>query len=93
MQIEVFKALGGAPPAFAHHSLLIGADVLTDSGERLGTVTRLLETGANDVLVVKACAGSVDTRERLIPYLPGDTIIRVDLEAAVIEVDWFLDED
>jgi len=26
VQIEVFKALGGEPPAFAHHSLLVGAD-------------------------------------------------------------------
>lgn len=24
VQIEIFKALGGAPPAFAHHSLLVG---------------------------------------------------------------------
>ncbi len=26
VQIEIFKALGGEPPKFAHHSLLIGAD-------------------------------------------------------------------
>ena len=26
VQIELFKALGGAPPQFAHHSLLVGAD-------------------------------------------------------------------
>jgi len=26
VQIELIKALGGTPPAFAHHSLLIGAD-------------------------------------------------------------------
>ena len=59
----------------------------------LGTVDYLIETGANDVLVVKACKDSIDTRERLIPYLPGNTVTRVDLEEAIIEVDWFVDEE
>jgi len=59
----------------------------------MGTVADLIETGANDVLVVKACEGSIDTRERLIPYLPGDSVIRVDLEEALIEVDWFVDDE
>lgn len=58
----------------------------------LGTVDYLIETGANDVLVVAACAGSIDKRERLIPYLPGDVVTGVDLAAGVIEVDWFVDE-
>jgi 16S rRNA processing protein RimM len=58
----------------------------------LGTVDHLIETGANDVLVVKACEGSIDERERLIPYLPGNSVTRVDLESGVIEVDWFVDE-
>ena len=26
VQIEIFKALGGEPPQFAHHSLLVGKD-------------------------------------------------------------------
>ena len=62
-----------------------------DSRVLLGTVDHLIETGANDVLVVKASQDSVDKRERLIPYLPGDVVTRVDLETATIEVDWFLD--
>jgi 16S rRNA processing protein RimM len=59
----------------------------------LGSVNHLIETGANDVLVVKACGGSVDTRERLIPYLPGDVVTRVDVESGVIDVDWFIDDE
>ena len=39
-----------------------------------------------------ACEGSIDDRERLIPYLVDDVVIRVDTEAGVIEVDWFPDE-
>ena len=66
----------------------------TEDGNRvlLGTVDYLIETGANDVLVVKASKGSIDDTERLIPYLVGDVVTRVDLEQAVIEVDWFLEE-
>jgi 16S rRNA processing protein RimM len=58
----------------------------------LGTVDYLIETGANDVLVVKPSADSIDDRERLIPYLPGDVVTGVDLDRAVIEVDWFLED-
>ena len=58
----------------------------------LGVVDYLIETGANDVLVVAACEGSIDERERLIPYLPGQSVARVDLASGVIEVDWFIDE-
>ena len=59
----------------------------------LGRVDYLIETGANDVLVVKACEGSVDNRERLIPYLPGRTVSRVDIDEGVIDVDWFVEEE
>lgn len=58
----------------------------------LGKVDYLIETGANDVLVVASCDGSIDKRERLIPYLPGNTVTRVDPASGVIEVDWFVDE-
>jgi 16S rRNA processing protein RimM len=59
----------------------------------LGVVDYLIETGSNDVLVVKASRDSIDERERLIPYLPGDVVTRVDLEQAMIEVDWFIHEE
>ena len=75
---------------------LQGLQVWCQDGEDrvlLGTVDYLIETGANDVLVVKGCEGSIDKRERLIPYLPGTTVTRVDIEEALIEVDWFLDEE
>jgi 16S rRNA processing protein RimM len=58
----------------------------------LGVVDHLLETGANDVLVVRATDGSIDGRERLIPYLPGDVVTRIDTQAGVIEVNWFVED-
>lgn len=56
--------------------------------QRLGRVSKLLETGANDVLVVAPDADSLDQRERLIPYVPGDYIVRVDLDAGELDADW-----
>lgn len=68
---------------------LIGLSVYTTHGDRLlGKVDHLIETGANDVLVVKACQGSIDDRERLVPYLPGQYIDDIDLEAGRLSVAW-----
>ncbi|MEC7816354.1 MAG: ribosome maturation factor RimM [Pseudomonadota bacterium] len=67
---------------------LEGLDVYTVDGECLGFVHHLLETGANDVLVVRASAGSIDQKERLIPYLPGQAVQSVDLDGGRMVVDW-----
>lgn len=55
---------------------------------RLGLVDRMLETGANDVLVVKGDAESIDLNERLVPYIPDQFVKAIDLEAGEIRVDW-----
>lgn len=68
-----------------------GLRVQLPSGELLGKVNHMMETGSNDVLVVKACNGSVDDRERLIPYLPDQVVLDVDLEAGVLTVNWDLE--
>ena len=54
---------------------------------RLGRVDGLLETGANDVAVVAPSAGSIDRRERLIPWV-DEFIIDVDLDNSRLIVDW-----
>jgi 16S rRNA processing protein RimM len=61
---------------------LIGLQVETIDGVQLGAVDSLLETGANDVIIVQG------ERERVIPFLQGRTIIKVDLDAGKIIVDW-----
>ncbi len=55
---------------------------------RLGLVDRILETGANDVLVVKGDADSIDLNERLVPYIPDQFVKTIDLDAGEIRVDW-----
>ena len=67
---------------------LEGLQVLTESGECLGKVSHLFETGSNDVLVVKATGQSIDDQERLIPYLWQDVVKSVDTQAGNIVVDW-----
>lgn len=67
---------------------LEGLSVVTCQGDkRLGVVDSIMETGANDVLVVKGDKDSLDREERLVPY-SDQYILRIDLEEAVIEVDW-----
>lgn len=67
---------------------LEGLEVFTVEDECLGKVHHLIETGANDVLVVQATANSIDQRERLIPYLPDQVVLSVDLAAQRMVVDW-----
>jgi len=72
------------PPARAdefYWADLIGLKVSNGQQEQFGVVTRILETGANDVLVVEG------ERERLIPFI-AQVVKRVDLAAGVIIVDW-----
>ncbi|MCF7504855.1 MULTISPECIES: ribosome maturation factor RimM [Vibrio] len=68
---------------------LFGMQVFTTKGYDLGEVTDLLETGSNDVLVIKAnLKDAFGQKERLVPYLEEQVIKKVDREARRIEVDW-----
>jgi 16S rRNA processing protein RimM len=72
-------------------SQLIGLRVISQfAGEDkdLGVVQSLLETGSNDVLVVRGDESSIDQAERLIPYLPGQFVIDVNPQLGCIRVDW-----
>lgn len=69
---------------------LEGLRVIDQSGRLLGRIDHLLETGANDVLVVRPCVGSLDDRERLLPYTE-QCVMRVDLSAGEMRVDWDVD--
>ena len=65
---------------------LVGLAVQDTTGASLGRVRSLMETGANDVMVVTAGGA-----ELLIPFVLGRTVHCVDLEAGKIAVDWSAD--
>jgi 16S rRNA processing protein RimM len=82
---DVFITQGQLPAAAKgeyYWSDLVGLKVETIDGVQLGVVDSLLETGANDVIIVQG------ERERAIPFLQGKTIIDIDLNAGRIVVDW-----
>jgi 16S rRNA processing protein RimM len=93
---EAAAALKGAEVAVARASLpqapageyywadLQGLRVINLQGEELGRVSHLLETGANDVLVVRG------ERERLIPFVAA-YVVKVDLAGGELVVDWGAD--
>lgn len=64
---------------------LIGLKVVNTEQHEFGRVARILQTGANDVLVVEG--GTKNGHETLIPFI-ASAIKRVDLAAGVISVDW-----
>lgn len=78
--------LGDGRPGEYFWADLVGLEVVDAGGKRFGTVSGLLETGANDVLCVSG------ERERLIPFVEGVYVLDVDLDAGRISVDWHADD-
>ncbi len=84
---------------------LEGLQVVNLQGRVLGRVARLLETGANDVLVVvpvlepdqnqqkEIKSSNKKVNEILIPYVDGHYVQTLDLEAGLITVDWPFDDE
>ena len=64
---------------------LIGLPVINGAGVNLGNVEQLLETGANQVLMVKGENGQI-----LIPFV-ASAIKQVDTQNKCIKVDWAAD--
>jgi len=68
---------------------LVGCQVKTDKGYDLGVVTEIMETGSNDVLVVKANSNDAfGQKERLIPFIDKQVISNIDLTGKLITVNW-----
>ena len=67
---------------------LLGCTVVTDEGIRLGSVEDVLQTGANDVYVVKAAdglEGAPKSGEILLPVI-AECIVNTDIENSLITV-------
>jgi 16S rRNA processing protein RimM len=61
---------------------LVGLEVYTAAGERLGVLAEVLSTGANDVYLVRR----EGKRDALIPAIP-DVVLSVDLEAMRVTIE------
>ncbi len=69
------------PEGHYYHFQLIGLEVVTTQGEPLGTLADILETGANDVWVVRRAG-----REVLLPDIP-DVVKSIDMAQKRIMVE------
>jgi len=75
------------PEGEYYHHQLLGLVVVNEAGEELGILADILETGANDVYIVKTPA----EKELLLPVV-DEVILEVDLEHNKIRVrppEWF----
>jgi 16S rRNA processing protein RimM len=64
---------------FYHHEVL-GAEVVAEDGRPVGTITRTMSTGLNDVWIVRDATG-----EHLIPVI-ADVVVDIDLGARRIVI-------
>ncbi|MDT8427295.1 MAG: ribosome maturation factor RimM [Pseudomonadales bacterium] len=88
-QIEIdAEALPALADGEYYWHQLIGMKVVNRQGIDLGRIDHMLETGANDVMVIAATVESIDDRERLLPWLPERTVLRVDIAKGEVQVDW-----
>lgn len=60
---------------------VLGSKIVTEDGEEIGELKEILQTGANDVYIVKTTAG----KELLIPSIP-QCILDVNIDAKIIKV-------
>jgi 16S rRNA processing protein RimM len=68
---------------------LIGMTVVNTKGYDFGKIEQMFETGANDVMVVKAnVKDAFGQKQRMIPYLYEQVVLDVDREARTVTVDW-----
>jgi 16S rRNA processing protein RimM len=68
---------------------LVGMKVVTDKGYDLGVVKELFETGANDVMLVRANPNDgFGQKERMLPFLFEQVVKQVDKQGRTITVDW-----
>lgn len=68
---------------------LVGLQVLNTENYHMGTVSQMLPTVSNDVLVVTANSNDAfGKRERLIPFIQSQYVVAVNMEEQRITVDW-----
>ncbi len=54
----------------------------------LGKIKEILETNANDVLVIEPTVNSIDEKERLVPYVKDNVVKEINKKDKIILIDW-----
>lgn len=87
-EIQVARSALPEPEEGAYYwADLVGLEVVCEDGQSLGRIDRLMETGAQDVMVVKAGA-----KEHLLPFVQGPIVREVDLQARRMVVRWEVED-
>ncbi|MDR6227290.1 ribosome maturation factor RimM [Desmospora profundinema] len=81
--VDPEEAVDGGDDEFYFHEIL-GCEVFTTDGNRVGIITDILQPGANDVWVVRPPEGG---RDWLIPYI-DDVVQDVDVSAKRVVIHW-----
>jgi glutamyl-tRNA synthetase len=75
-QIQLFEALGAAPPAFGHHNLLVGADgAALSKRDRTLSIAALREEGI-EALAVASYSALIGTSDPVAPHASLDELAR-----------------
>ncbi|MFA9486558.1 ribosome maturation factor RimM [Moraxella haemolytica] len=69
---------------------LVGLTVINESGENLGVIKEMFETGAHEIISVTATKDSVDGEDRLIPW-HKEVVLSVNLDTKTMLVAWGVD--
>ena len=72
----------------AYYFELEGLNVKNLDNVDLGRVKEILETNANDVLVIEPTKSSVDEKERLVPYVKNNVVKEINKTDKTILIDW-----
>ncbi|MCD6055203.1 MAG: rimM [Gammaproteobacteria bacterium] len=78
------EALNPRGPDELYWHELIGLTVENTQAEELGTIVDLINTGANDILVIR---NKDSGKEQWVPYL-SDVILHIDLDEQRMQVNW-----
>ena len=75
----------------AYHFQLKGLTVMNMQNKDLGQIKEILETKANDVLLIEPTEDSIDKKERLVPYIKDEVIKQINITEKTILIDWLED--
>jgi glutamyl-tRNA synthetase len=74
-QIQLFEALGAAPPAFGHHNLLVSADGQALSKRDRSLAIEGLRKEGNEALAVASYSATLGTSDAIAPHASLDELV------------------